>query len=239
MGDYREIAVRFGFRACWSTPIRDATGAVLGTVALYASEPRCPRPEEEQLLDLATQLAALALERWRESEELRYRAFHDPLTGLANRLLFLDRLEHALARVERDGGLAVLFVDLDDFKRINDRLGHAAGDRALQEVAQRLSRSVRAGDTVARFAGDEFTVLLEGLTTLEEVEAVAERLLRAFDEPLDLGEATVPIRLSIGGALAGQAPYPDSGTVLLVADQALYTAKRRGKNRAHVAEVKG
>lgn len=234
--EYREIARRCGFRAAWSTPIRDTTGGVLGTIALYASEPRAPRPEEEQLVELATQLAALALERWRESEELRHRAFHDSLTGLANRLLFLDRVEHALARVERDGGgLAVLFIDLDDFKRVNDTWGHAAGDLILQELAQRLSSHVRAGDTVARFAGDEFTVLLEGVTNSEEVQGIAERLLRALDRPFDLQDTFVRLSLSIGAALATAAPYPDSGTLLLAADQALYAAKRRGKNTFDIA----
>lgn len=229
--EYRGIATRFGLRACWSTPIRDTTGEVLGTVALYAFEPREPRPEEEQLLELATQLAALALERWRESEDLRHRAFHDSLTDLANRLLFLDRVEHALARAERDGGgLAVLFIDLDDFKRVNDTWGHAAGDLVLQEVAQRLSSHVRTGDTVARFAGDEFTVLLEGVTSPEEVRGIAERLLQALDRPFDLQDTFVRLSLSIGAALAPAAPYPDSGTLLLAADQALYAAKRRGKN---------
>jgi diguanylate cyclase (GGDEF)-like protein len=181
------------------------------------------------LLELATQLAALALERWRESEELRHRAFHDPLTGLPNRLLFLDRLEHALARAARDGGIAVLFVDLDDFKRVNDTWGHAAGDLLLQEVARRLARSVRAGDTVARFAGDEFTVLLEGMTTPDEVRSIAERLLAALADPIDLEIATVRMSLSVGAALAIGSPLPDSGTLLLTADQALYAAKRRGK----------
>ncbi|MDW8059499.1 MAG: PAS domain-containing protein [Thermomicrobium sp.] len=226
---YRGLAERFGFRACWSTPIRDATGTVLGTVALYATEPRAPRPEEERLLELATQLAALALERWRESEELRHRAFHDPLTGLPNRLLFLDRLEHAIARAERDGGLAVLFVDLDDFKRINDTWGHGAGDLVLQEVARRLARSVRASDTVARFAGDEFTVLLEGVSDPNEVRGVAERLIAALAEPIDFEVAAARVSLSVGAAFGVGSPLPDSGTLLLAADQALYAAKRRGK----------
>ncbi len=233
--DYRDVATRFGLRACWSTPIRDATGRVLGTVALYAFEPRGPRPEEQQLLELATQLAALALERWRESEDLHHRAFHDPLTGLANRLLFLDRLEHALLRAERDGGgLAVLFIDLDDFKRVNDTWGHAAGDLVLQQVAQRLSAQVRAGDTVARFAGDEFMVLLEGVTSPEEVRGVAERLLRTLDCPVHLQDTAVHLSLSIGAALVPAAPYPDSGALLLAADQALYAAKRRGKNTVDI-----
>ncbi|GBD19540.1 Diguanylate cyclase DosC [bacterium HR27] len=232
--DWRDIAERFDLRACWSTPIRDASGGVLGTVALYASEARAPRPEEERLLELATQLAALALEHWRESEELRHRAFHDPLTGLPNRLLFLDRLEHALARAERDGGIAVLFVDLDDFKRINDTWGHGAGDLVLQEVARRLVRNVRAGDTVARFAGDEFTVLLEGVSDPDEVRRVAERLIAALAEPIDFELATARVSLSVGAALGIGSPLPDSGTLLLAADQALYRAKRRGKSCAEL-----
>ncbi|MCX2726794.1 PAS domain-containing protein [Thermomicrobium sp. 4228-Ro] len=227
--DWRHLAERFDLGACWSTPIRDAHGNVLGTVALYASEARAPRPEEERLLELATQIAALALEHWRETEELRHRAFHDPLTGLPNRLLFLDRLEHALARAERDGGIAVLFVDLDDFKRINDTWGHGAGDLVLQEVAHRLARSVRAGDTVARFAGDEFTVLLEGVSDPDEVRGVAERLIATLAEPIAFEVAAARVSVSVGAALGVGSPLPDSGTLLLAADQALYRAKRCGK----------
>jgi diguanylate cyclase (GGDEF)-like protein/PAS domain S-box-containing protein len=228
--DYREAALEAGLRACWSTPIRGTGGNVLGTLALYAGEPRGPQPNEERLLELATQLAALALERWQESEELRHRAFHDPLTGLPNRLLFLDRLEHAVARSDRNGGgIAVLFLDLDDFKRVNDTWGHAVGDAVLQEVAARLSRQVRAGDTVARFAGDEFTVLLDGVTGERDVRVVTERLLAALASPIRCGEQEIRMGLSIGAAVATGRPMPDSGTLLLSADQALYAAKRRGK----------
>lgn len=238
--DFRELAERFGLRACWSTPIRDQNGVVLGTVALSARAPRGPRREEQQLLDFATQLAALALERWRETEELRYRASHDPLTGLANRLLFLDRLEHARARASRDGsGLAVLFVDLDDFKEINDTWGHSAGDLVLQEVAERLAQSVRSGDTVARFAGDEFTVLLEGVSTPEEVAAIAQRLMDSTVEPIELGETTVHAGCSVGAALAVGRHLPDSSSMLLAADQALYAAKRRGKSCFELVVVRG
>jgi diguanylate cyclase (GGDEF)-like protein len=228
--DYREAALEAGLRACWSTPIRGTGGNVLGTLALYAGEPRGPQPHEERLVELATQLAALALERWQESEELRHRAFHDPLTGLPNRLLFLDRLEHAVARAQRDGGgIAVLFLDLDDFKRVNDTWGHAVGDVVLQEAAARLSRQVRAGDSVARFAGDEFTVLLDGVTGEHDVRVVTERLLAALASPIHCGEHEVRVGLSIGAAVATGRPMPDSGALLLSADQALYAAKRRGK----------
>jgi diguanylate cyclase (GGDEF)-like protein len=135
-----------------------------------------------------------------------------------------------VARAQRDGGgIAVLFLDLDDFKRVNDTWGHAVGDAVLQEVAARLSRQVRAGDTVARFAGDEFTVLLDGVTGEHDVRVVSERLLAALEPPIHCGEHEVRVGLSIGAAVATGRPMPDSGTLLLSADQALYAAKRRGK----------
>jgi len=235
---FADLASAFGVAACWGIPVRDRAGRVIAGLSLYIPDPRGPQPNEERLLELATQLAALALERWQESEELRHRAFHDPLTGLPNRLLFLDRLEHGLARADReDHGIAVLFLDLDDFKRVNDTWGHAVGDALLQEVAARLSQRVRAGDTVARFAGDEFTILLDGVTGEDDIRAVAERLLAALEPPIDCGEHEVRIGLSIGAAIATERPLPDSGTLLLSADQALYAAKRRGKGCCEIAIV--
>ena len=118
-------------------------------------------------------------------EELKHQAFHDALSGLANRALFLDRLEHALARATRSQSLlAVLFLDLDDFKLVNDSLGHAAGDELLVAVAGRLIKSLRAGDTAARFGGDEFAVLLEEISGLDEACQVAERIIAELQRPL-------------------------------------------------------
>ena len=126
--------------------------------------------------------------RKRFEQQLRHRAFHDELTGLANRALFYDRTEHALSRGARgDAEVAVLFVDLDDFKPVNDRLGHAAGDQLLQLVAKRLVACVRSADTVARLGGDEFGILLEGADRGHAVEA-AERVLAALETRFDLPE---------------------------------------------------
>ena len=165
---------------------------------------------------------------------LVHQAFHDPLTGLPNRALFLDRLEHARARSMRDGGTqAVLFLDVDRFKVINDSLGHRTGDQVLQTVASRLVGVLRPSDTVARFGGDEFTVLLEQVADAAEAAQTAERILRALQLPMEAAERDVVITASIGIAIAepGNAP----GDLLAAADIAMYQAKSRGKNRYVIA----
>ncbi|MDX6197577.1 MAG: hypothetical protein QOJ79_728 [Actinomycetota bacterium] len=170
-----------------------------------------------------------ALER-----RLVHQAFHDSLTGLPNRALFLDRLEHARARSMRDGGTqAVLFLDLDRFKVINDSLGHRTGDQVLQTVASRLVGVLRPSDTVARFGGDEFTVLLEQVADISEAAQTAERVLRALQVPMEAGDRDVVVTASIGIAVAepGNAP----GDLLAAADIAMYQAKSGGKNRYFVA----
>jgi diguanylate cyclase (GGDEF)-like protein/PAS domain S-box-containing protein len=172
-----------------------------------------------------------ALER-----RLVHQAFHDPLTGLPNRALFLDRLEHARARSLRDGGTqAVLFLDVDRFKVINDSLGHRTGDQVLQTVASRLVGVLRPSDTVARFGGDEFTVLLEQVLDPSEAAQTAERILRALQLPMEAGDRDIVITASIGIAIAepGNAP----GDLLAAADIAMYQAKSRGKNRYVVASA--
>jgi diguanylate cyclase (GGDEF)-like protein/PAS domain S-box-containing protein len=165
---------------------------------------------------------------------LVHQAFHDPLTGLPNRALFLDRLEHARARSMRDGGTqAVLFLDVDRFKVINDSLGHRTGDQVLQTVASRLVGVLRPSDTVSRFGGDEFTVLLEQVADAAEAAQTAERILRALQLPMVAGERDVVVTASIGIAVAepGNAP----GDLLAAADIAMYQAKSRGKNRYVIA----
>jgi diguanylate cyclase (GGDEF)-like protein len=172
---------------------------------------------------------ARLLERVSEGRQrLAHQAFHDTLTGLANRALFRDRLNHALALHRRDrGGLAVLFLDLDDFKAVNDRYGHATGDRLLRDVANRLSAAVRDGDTVARLGGDEFAVLLEGAG--DPVET-AQGLLEVLRRPYDLDGRTVTVGASVG--LVDAAEHTGSTAEWLVrrADAAMYAGKRGGKN---------
>src|SRR3954447_7894252 len=163
-------------------------------------------------------------------EQLRHRAFHDELTGLANRALFFDRVEHALLRGSReDAQVAVVFVDLDDFKGINDRLGHSAGDRVLQEVAERFGSSARSADTVARLGGDEFGVLLEGVAGPRAVQA-AERLLETLHAPVEVDGEELRISASAGLALGG-ADARDVEDLLRKGDLAMYEAKRNGKRR--------
>ena len=162
--------------------------------------------------------------------QLTHQAFHDPLTGLANRRLFGDRVEHALARSRRTGEqTGVLFVDLDDFKVVNDSLGHASGDRLLVAVGARLSGCIRPGDTVARLGGDEFGILLEELETPDQPEVVARRILDALDVPFPVDGRQVFTRASIGLAIAERTDRPDGDHLLADADAALYAAKAAGK----------
>ena len=177
--------------------------------------------------------AAMALENARLHEELRRQAFHDGLTRLANRALFTDRLDHALARVERGPArVAVLFADIDGFKSVNDQLGHARGDHVLLAVADRLRGCVRGADTVARLGGDEFAVLLEDLVDLDEAEHVARRMVEAIAEPVLLDDTSIGIGISIGIAFSSHDTTADM--LLREADTAMYRAKASGKARVEV-----
>ncbi|HTK16192.1 MAG TPA: EAL domain-containing protein [Acidimicrobiia bacterium] len=172
-------------------------------------------------------------EHRRLQSELTHQAFHDPLTGLANQALFRDRVDHAATRLQRHGGqLAVLFIDLDDFKTVNDSLGHSAGDALLMIVSDRLSNCLRAGDTAARLGGDEFAVLMDELSDPNEATTIAERILATLQEPVLLDALEIRTTASVGIA------YGSSGTgsdeMLRNADLAMYTAKAGGKNCARV-----
>jgi diguanylate cyclase (GGDEF)-like protein len=167
-------------------------------------------------------------------EQLRHLAFHDPLTGLANRILFYDRVSHALLTHARNREtFAVLFIDLDGFKQINDRYGHAAGDSVLCEVAGRLRQGLRAGDTVARFGGDEFAVLVERLTDAPDASRAAERIVTSVRQPIDLGGPAVTVTASVGIAMNRLGDSADD--ILREADQAMYAAKTAGKSRYVIA----
>ncbi|MCW2599705.1 MAG: hypothetical protein JWM02_1534 [Frankiales bacterium] len=163
--------------------------------------------------------------------ELNRQAFHDSLTGLANRALFLDRVAHALGRANREAGpVALLFLDIDDFKVVNDSLGHPAGDELLVAVAERLKASTRPGDTVARLGGDEFALLLESGRMPESAHVVARRVVEALTTPIRIGTDDVSVRASIGIAL-GQPPDDGPDDLLRNADLAMYMAKQNGKGR--------
>jgi diguanylate cyclase (GGDEF)-like protein len=172
-----------------------------------------------------------AIERKRLEAQLAHRALHDPLTGLPNRALFLDRLGVALDRSRRNNAsIAVLFLDVDNFKQVNDSLGHAAGDRLLSGLADRLQSMLRPMDTVARFGGDEFTFLFEELTSEREVILIAERIGRAVRLPIHLEEADTEVTVSIGISIVSD-PTMAAEAVIREADSAMYRAKQLGRSR--------
>jgi len=162
--------------------------------------------------------------------ELEHHAFHDALTGLPNRALFDDRVAHAHARLARHGvGMAVLFLDVDDFKLVNDGLGHAAGDELLREIAARVGGTLRSQDTAARLGGDEFAVLIEDVEGVEQAVRVGERLLAALHSPFTLSGRQIGITASLGIAVGDATASP--ATLLRHADLAMYAAKVRGNNQ--------
>jgi diguanylate cyclase (GGDEF)-like protein len=166
-------------------------------------------------------------------DKLEYQAFHDRLTGLPNRALFHDRVEQALARRRREPTpVVLLFIDLDDFKDVNDGLGHAAGDELLVAAAQRLRDCVRAEDTVARLGGDEFSILLEHATDVASARIVAARVVEAMQAAFPLSDGVVGVTASVGVTVSRDL---DLDAVLRQADVAMYTAKAHGKSRFELA----
>jgi diguanylate cyclase (GGDEF)-like protein/PAS domain S-box-containing protein len=207
--------------AMWASvatnPIFGAAGESLGALALVN--------------DITRQRASV--------ERIWHQANYDELTGLPNRHMFLDRLRQAMRKADRDGAiLALLFLDLDHFKDVNDRLGHAMGDLLLSEAAQRIGGCVRATDTIARLGGDEFTVILTGLDRAGMVDRIARSILAALAAPFTLGDESATISASIGVAL-----YPadarEVGMLLEHADQAMYAAKNDGRNRYRYFKEEG
>jgi len=197
-----------------------------------------------ELIDVAVQVAALRIaggnagyvitfrdisDRKHVEARLQHDAMHDVLTGLPNRALFVDRLSLALSRRDRrpGNGCAVLFLDLDGFKQINDTFGHAAGDTLLVSLAERLQRVVRPHDTAARMGGDEFAILVENIYSISDLEALAHRLLAEFDRPFDLAGHAVRTPASIGIALAGE-EHANAERLIQDADTAMYRAKQQG-----------
>jgi diguanylate cyclase (GGDEF)-like protein len=207
------------------------TAAVVGDPARLAPSPDL----EARLLGLAGQ-ASSALRNAHLVEQIRHQALHDPLTGLPNRALILDRADQMLARGHRDcTPVSALFLDLDGFKEINDTLGHEAGDRLLQAVATRLSSVVRQCDTLARLGGDEFVVLVNGVDVRTGPVLVAQRLLDVMRQPFvleDRADEALCVTASIGIATAGHGS--SSGDLLRHADIALYRAKAAGRNRSEI-----
>jgi diguanylate cyclase (GGDEF)-like protein len=180
---------------------------------------------------LLSRAISYAIERKRSDVELAYQALHDPLTGLPNRVLFLDRLGVALHRLRRsNASLTVMFLDVDKFKLTNDSLGHAAGDRVLVAVAERLQELLRPADTMARFGGDEFTFLFEDLDSKRQAVRIVERLIRTAGLPIRLDGRETSIAVSIGIAIATD-PATEPDALIHDADTAMYRAKAQGGSR--------
>ncbi len=229
-------ALKYGLRACWSTPFFSSERKVLGTFAIYFGEPRAPTDSDLEVITHATRLASVAVERWRQIADLRRMATTDLLTGLPNRAAFFDHATDELRRASRfERPPVLLMMDLDRFKRINDRYGHGAGDQALRAFSEVLHGVMREVDIVGRVGGEEFAAMLPE-TDLEGGLLAAERLraaVEAIEVSLPTGEL-LTFTVSIGVAW----PRPDEPLDRLMgrADAALYAAKANGRNRVECAE---
>jgi diguanylate cyclase (GGDEF)-like protein/PAS domain S-box-containing protein len=231
-----ELGTTFGFRSCWSTPIIGADARILGTFALYSPTVREPNALEQELMAMATDLAGIAIERADSERRISHMAHHDQLTGLANRTLFWNRFSRMLQEAERQGSkVAVAYLDIDNFKGINDSLGHAAGDEVLRTLASRMSRSVRADDLLGRLGGDEFAIVFG--SPVHDRNGVLRRLrqLRSLmAEPIVVEGSNVVATCSMGVAF-----FPDDGAapdeLLARADRSMYEAKSLGRDRLVVS----
>ncbi|HYB30106.1 MAG TPA: EAL domain-containing protein [Solirubrobacteraceae bacterium] len=204
-----------------------------GVLVIQSMSSRSFAPGDVDFLQALANVLADALERQAVEDAIRERAVHDPLTGLPNRVLFVDRLEHALARLGRRQSLcAILFLDLDHFKLVNDSLGHHIGDELLAAAAPRLKQALRSSDTVARFGGDEFGILLEDIASERDAIETAERIAAIFARPFVLSGSEHFVTTSIGIALARGGELADE--LIRDADAAMYRAKDRGRARYEV-----
>ncbi len=227
---FRDEALRRGIHSSLSAPFFSCEGLVVGLVAVFRPEAEGSGEEHSDLLQLATQLVSTCVEQRELNDQLAYRAQHDALTGLLNRASFEERLRHAIVHAARyNRRLAVLSVDLDRFKLINDTLGHAAGDEVLKQLGGRLVDSLRETDVVARWGGDEFVIGLMEIGQRHDAEEVAEKLVDAFRTPFDVAGSPSTVSASIGVSV-----FPDDGhdldTLMGHADTAMYRAKKGGRN---------
>jgi diguanylate cyclase (GGDEF)-like protein/PAS domain S-box-containing protein len=222
--DWRQLALDLGLVACWSSPIKLSDGRVAGTFAFYFRDRRGPSPWHEQVVSTCLQLCILAFERHEAKARIAHLAYYDPLTGLPNRIRLAEEMAEMLAGAD---GAALLFLDIDHFKDVNDTLGHLVGDLFLQEIARRLQSRLLPGDIMSRHGGDEFVIVLANADA-GRAQRVAERLLEAIAEPVLLEGRSLPASASIGISLCPNDGV-DSATLLRNADTAMYRAKGDGR----------
>ncbi|BBB27755.1 signal transduction protein [Amphritea japonica ATCC BAA-1530] len=229
--DLKAFALPHGMRCCWSEPIINSTGTVLGAFGMYYNHPALPNDEESEALTSAARLAGIIMEREHNHRRMRELAYKDTVTGLSSRGYFYLTLEELLKLSERNQNqFSLLYLDLDDFKNVNDSLGHDTGDLLLKEVAERLKEACREADFIARLGGDEFCIIIHDVDESYHSVKIAERCLSFISQPIMLAGRKLVPTCSIGIA-----HYPADGdslnTLIKAADTALYEAKDLGKNR--------
>ena len=225
--DFKQLPLPLGLLACWSSPILRTDGRVAGTFAFYFREQRGPSRSHEQVVNACLQLCVLAIERHEAAARIARLAYYDSLTGLPNRA----KLREEMVKRFDDAAspeAALIFLDIDHFKDVNDTLGHSVGDSFLKEIALRLRKVVWPQDIIARHGGDEFVIVLEGATA-PRARAVAEALLEAISKPVEVEGVSLPASASIGISVC-PADGVDSATLLRNADTAMYQAKREGRS---------
>ncbi|MEM1369284.1 MAG: bifunctional diguanylate cyclase/phosphodiesterase [Cyanobacteria bacterium P01_H01_bin.15] len=227
----KEFALPHGLRSCWSEPIKSSSGKILGAFGMYYCHPALPNRDELNDLVSAARLAGIVMERDQTQKRIQSLAYTDELTGLASRAYFYQILEEAIASYHQTQHcFSLLYLDLDDFKGVNDSLGHDAGDLLLREVARRLQSASRESDFVARLSGDEFCILVQDIEEESAVLRIAQRYLKMLSKPVELITRKVIPACSIGIA-----HYPEDGqdlsTLFKAADTSLYAAKEQGKNQ--------
>ena len=232
--DFVQLVEPYGFRSCWSTPIVSVSGEVLGTFAMYSKTVRAPTQREFDLIEVATRIAGIAIDRQRAEDRIKYMASHDELTGALNRSALVPSLEAAIRVAEEKAQrVSFVFIDLDNFKLINDSLGHKAGDDLLKIVAQRMRAALAPGEAIVRLGGDEFVLLLGEHGRTQDVATRVDELRLSIAGPVRLGNYEFSTTCSMGVAT-----FPEDGrdavTLLANADAAMYRAKSTGRNSVRV-----
>ncbi|MEP7053765.1 MAG: EAL domain-containing protein [Actinomycetota bacterium] len=236
--DYQSLAVPFGLRACWATPLvstdtRLVGSRVLGSFAVYWRQPHRPTEYERHLVSRIADITVIAIERELAEQALTDASRRDALTGLPNRTLFLRRLAEALSLAGQDNPkVAVLYLDLDHFKLVNDVFGHELGDQLLRAVGARLQKVVRPQDTPARIGGDEFAILCENVSDLAAAQVLAERARAVLDGPFRFAGLEVFATASVGVSVGSASARPER--LVEDADAAMYRAKARGRARVEL-----